>query len=391
MSNAIMPTYFSQLPIAFERGKGAWLYDTAGKEYLDGLCGVAVTSLGHAHPAVTAAICEQAAKVLHTSNNFQIPLQQQLAQELVRLSGLEQAFFCNCGAEANETAIKISRMFARKKNINNPAIVVMENGFHGRTMGTLGASHKRIRTGFEPFLPEFVRVPFDNLPALKEAAQQYENIVAVLVEPIQGEGGIYIPHANYLASIRQICDQNDWLMIVDEIQTGIGRTGRWFAYQHDNILPDVITIAKALGNGVPIAACLARGKATNLFSPGKHGSTFGGNPLVCSAALAVLRTIEQEKLVENAARMGDYLVRNLKETLHSKKAVVDVRGRGLMIGIELDRPSRDLMPLSLKHGVLFIITADKVIRVLPPLIINQTEADQLITRINAAITEFLNS
>jgi acetylornithine aminotransferase len=390
MQNAIMPTYYYQLPIAFEYGKGAWLYDTEGKEYLDGLCGVAVTSLGHAHPAVTKAICEQAKKLIHTSNTFQIPAQQKLAQELTRLSQMEQAFFCNSGAEANEAALKISRMFARKKGITNPAIVVTENAFHGRTMGIIGASSKRIRSGFEPFLPDFVRIPFNDLAALTEVANQYENIVAVLIEPIQGESGISVPHKDYLNGIRQICDQHDWLMITDEIQTGLGRSGMWFDFQHNKILPDIVTVAKSLANGLPIGACLARGKACNLFPPGKHGSTFGGNPLACTAALAVLNTITQDNLIKNAAEMGNYLLKNLKEVLGQKKEITEIRGRGLLIGIEFDRPAHELMKIGLKHGILFIISADRVIRLLPPLIISKSEADQIVQRLDATISEFLN-
>jgi acetylornithine aminotransferase len=265
----------------------------------------------------------------------------------------------------------------------------MENAFHGRTLGLEGANRHPVRCGFEPFLAEYVRIPFNNLDALTAAANQYENIIAVLVEPIQGESGINIPHQNYLAGIRKICDQYDWLMIVDEIQSGLGRTGMWFDCQHSNIVPDIITSAKSLANGLPIGACLARGKACDLFPPGKHGSTFGGNPLVCTAALAVLNTIAQENLVQNAADTGNYLLKNLKEVLGKKKEILDIRGRGLMIGIELDRPCRELMSIGLKHGILFMISRDHVIRLLPPLIISKSEADQIVNRLDATITEFL--
>lgn len=390
MQNPIMLTYHHQLPIAFEYGKGAWLYDTEGKEYLDALCGFAVTSLGHSHPAITSAICEQAGKLIHTSNTFQIPAQQKLALELTRLSHMEQAFFANSGSEANEAALKITRMYARKKGIVNPAIVVMENAFHGRTMGLEGANRKPVRCGFEPFLPDYVRIPFDNLDALAAVANQYENIIAVMIEPIQGESGINIPNQNYLPGIRKICDQQDWLMIVDEIQSGIGRTGMWFDCHHSNILPDIITSAKSLANGLPIGACLARGKACNLFPPGKHGSTFGGNPFVCTVALAVLQTIAQENLIQNAADMGDYLLKNLKAVFGKKKEIINIRGRGLMIGIELDRPCRELMSIGLKHGLLFMISRDHVIRLLPPLIISKLEADQIVLRLDATIAEFLS-
>lgn len=389
MTSAIMPTYYFRLPIAMEHGKGAWLWDTEGKQYLDGLSGIAVTSLGHAHPAITAAISQQAEKLIHTSNTFQIPLQENLAKELTRIAGMEQAFFCNSGGEATETAIKLSRMFARKKNIENPQIIVMEKGFHGRTMGGLTASNERIRTGFEPLLPGFIRVPFNDIAAIEQAAKQSKDIVAVLVEPIQGESGIGVPDENYLIKIRALCDQHDWLMMVDEVQTGMGRTGKWFAFQHQNILPDVVAVAKALANGMPIGACLARGKACNLFPPGKHGSTFGGNPLACATALAVINTMEKDQLIQNAAEMGHYLKQGLKETLSSQPAVVEVRGKGLLIGVELDRPSREMMMIGLKHGLLFNITADKVIRLLPPLIINRQEADEIIKRLAATITEFV--
>lgn len=393
MSNtisAIMPTYYNQIPVAFEHGKGAWLWDTAGKQYLDSLSGIAVCSLGHAHPAITAAICAQAGKLLHTSNTFHIPSQQQLAKKLIQISGMEQAFFCNSGAEANETALKITRLFAKQKNIANPTMIIMENAFHGRTLATLSASGSdRLQVGFEPLVPGFIRVPFNDLKILESLAKQDKNIVAVMVEPIQGEGGIYVPDDNYFAGIRAICDANDWLMIIDEIQTGIGRTGKWFAYQYNNILPDVLTVAKALGNGVPIGACLARGKACNLFAPGKHGSTFGGNPLACTTALAVLNTIEHDNILQNATEMGAYLQHRLKEQLSSIPNVVAVRGKGLMIGVQLDRPCRDLVAIGVNHGLLFNVTADKVIRLLPPLIITKSEADQIVARLKASIEEFL--
>jgi acetylornithine/N-succinyldiaminopimelate aminotransferase len=384
----IMPTYFYQLPIAFEHGKGAWLYDTEGKQYLDSLCGIAVTSLGHAHPAITQAICEQAGKLIHTSNTFQIPKQHQLADELTRISGMEQAFFCSSGGEANETAIKLTRLYAKKKNIANPVIVATDTSFHGRSMATISASSERIRAGFEPLVSEFIHIPFNDIEALKKLATN-SNIVAVMLEPIQGESGIRTASPGYLEAVRKICDQQDWLMILDEVQTGIGRTGKWFNYQYHNILPDVLTIAKALGNGLPIGACLARGKASNLFPPGKHGATFGGNPLVCNTALTVLRTIEKDNLLQNAASMGEYLLKSLRETLGKKKEVIDIRGQGMMIGVELDRPCRDILNIALKHGLLFIVSANTVMRLLPPLILNKEEADQLVLRLNKIVDEFL--
>lgn len=390
MQSAIMPTYFSQVDISFDHGKGPWLWDKDGNQYLDSLCGIAVTSLGHAHPAITETICQQAGKLLHTSNTYRIDLQQKLAQELTRISQMEQAFFCNSGSEATESAIKLSRMFARKKNINNPQIIVMENAFHGRTMGSLTASNPRIREGFESLLPGFLRVPFNDADAVRKMVEANPEVVAVMLEPIQGEGGIHVPKPEYLQQLREICDKHDLLLILDEVQTGIGRTGKWFAYQHSGILPDIVTIAKALANGVPIGACLARGKACNLFPAGKHGSTFGGNPLACATALTVLKIMEQEQLPQNAEKMGKYLIDGLREKLlHS--AVIDVRGKGLMIGVELDRPCRDLMQFGIKHGLLFNITSNSIVRLLPPLIIDREIADQIIERLDAAIVDFLAS
>jgi acetylornithine aminotransferase len=389
MSSAIMPTYFSQAPIAFERGQGPWVWDTAGKQYLDSLCGIAVTSLGHAHPAITQAITEQAAKLIHTSNTYRITQQEALAEVLTEVAGMEQAFFCNSGAEATETAIKLARAYGHRKGIEVPTIIVMEKAFHGRTMGSLSASNERIRTGFEPLLPGFIYAPFNNLAAIEELAKHQQNIVGVMLEPIQGEGGIHVPHPDYLKGLRALCDKQDWLLIVDEVQTGMGRTGKWFAYQHSGIAPDVVTVAKALANGVPIGACMVRGKACNPFAPGKHGSTFGGNPLACAAALATINTIRDQNLVEHIATIGEYLRKTLAETLNAQQAVIDVRGQGLMLGVELDRPCRELMLTGLKHGLLFNITSDKVIRLLPPFIITQTEADEIVKRLNKAITEFV--
>lgn len=387
MSTSIMSTYQRQT-IGFDHGQGAWLYDTEGKKYLDAFSGIAVCSLGHAHPAITQAICDQAGKLLHTSNAYQIPLQEKLATELVRLSHMEQVFFCNSGGEANETAIKLTRMIARKKNISHPVIAVANKAFHGRTMGTLSASHEKIHGGFEPLLNEYIRIPFGNMTALKALAEN-KNIVAVMLEPVLGEGGVHVPDSHYLKQVRQICDECDWLMILDEIQTGIGRTGKWFAHQHAGILPDVMTLAKALGNGIPIGACLTRGKANDLLPPGKHGSTFGGNPFACRVGLAVLQTMEQEKVIENAARMGDYLKKNLQEALSGLPAVKDIRGIGLIIGIELDRPCRELIKVGIKNGILLNVTSECVIRVVPPLIINQSEADEIVNRLKKSIEEFV--
>lgn len=389
MTSAVMPTYFFRLPVAFSHGKGVWLWDTEGKQYLDALAGIAVVGLGHAHPAITKTISEQAAKLIHTSNTYLIPLQEELATKLTQVADMEQAFFCNSGAEANETGIKLSRMYARQKNIENPQIIVLDKGFHGRTMGSLSASNDRIRLGFEPLMPGILRAPYNDIPALKKLAQAHKDIVAILVEPIQGESGINVPAENYLNEIRTLCDEHDWLMMVDEVQTGLGRTGKWFAYQHNNVKPDVVMIAKALANGLPMGACLARGKACNLFPPGKHGSTFGGNPLACATALTVLNTIENENLVQHAADMGSYLMHGLQEALGKHPAVVTVRGKGLMIGVELNLEScREMMTTGAKHQLLFNITADRTIRLLPPLIINREEADQIIKRLVATIDEY---
>ncbi len=391
MSNKIMPTYFNQLPVYFEHGRGAWLWDNQGNQYLDSLAGIAVCGLGHAHPAVTATIAEQAGKLLHTSNTYYIPKQIELAEKLTRIAGMEQVYFCNSGAEANETAIKLARLYAKKKNILNPVIITMKNSFHGRTMATLSASGtERIQIGFEPLVSEFIYVNLNDIAELAKAIEQHsQNIIAIMLEPIQGDGGIKLATPDYLQHVRNLCDKHDWLMILDEVQTGVGRTGKWFAYQHTNIKPDIMTVAKALGNGVPIGACLSRDKACNLFGPGKHGSTFGGSPFVSTVALTVLDAMEQENIIPHAARMGDYLLQKLTTTLAKYSEVIEVRGKGLMIGVELDRPCMELTAIGLKHKILFNITANKVIRLLPPLIINQEEADEIVRRLDLTIAEFV--
>lgn len=392
MTSTVMPAYFNRLPIAIERGQGSWLWDTEGNQYLDALSGIAVCSLGHAHPAVTTTICEQANKVIHTSNTYQIPWQEKLATALTRVSGMDQAFFANSGAEANEAAIKITRAFAHKKGINNPIVITMNNSFHGRTMATLSASgSERLKQGFEPILEKFIHVPLNDLPALENVINQYkDNLIAIMLEPIQGDGGIQVASSEYLKTVRDLCDQHDWLMILDEVQTGMCRTGKWFAYQHDQIRPDVMTLAKALANGIPIGACLASGKACNLFGPGKHGSTFGGNPFACAVGCTVVQTMEQENIAENAATVGDYLQKGLKENLSTNKHVTAIRGKGLMIGVELDTPCRDILLTGLKHRLLFNVVSDKVIRILPPLIISRQEADEIIMRLKATIEDFFN-
>jgi len=389
MSDYLMQTYARQ-PVAFDRGEGVWLFDENGDRYLDALAGVAVSGLGHAHPVLARALCEQAGRLLHTSNLYRIPLQERLAERLCTLSGLERAFFCNSGAEANEAAIKIARLYAHNRGIENPAIVVMEKSFHGRTMATLSATgNRKVQAGFEPLVTGFVRVPFGDAGAVAALAEHHKNIVAVLVEPYQGEGGVQVPQLDYLAQLRRICDENAWLLMLDEVQTGIGRTGTWFAFQHTDIKPDVMTLAKGLGSGVPIGACLARGVAAETFVAGKHGSTFGGNPLACVAALTTLRVMEDDKLLENAAAVGAFIRADLLHRLAGVAGVREVRGQGLMIGIELDRPCGDLVKQALARKLLINVTNESVVRLLPPLILKREEAALLTEKLAALIKAFL--
>lgn len=382
---------FAPLPVAFVRGEGAWLTDTAGKKYLDALAGVAVCNLGHAHPAVTRALCDQAAKLLHVSNWYEIPEQAQLAERVCRLASMDNAFFCNSGAEANEAAIKLARLYGHKKNILHPSIIVTEGSFHGRTLATLSATgNRKIQAGFEPLVAGFYRVPYNDLEAVHTVAEHNKDIVAVLVEPVTGEGGVQIPDAGYLQGLRKLCDERGWLLMLDEIQTGMGRTGRWFAWQHENVRPDVMTLAKGLGNGVPIGACLARGAAAKVFTPGTHGSTFSGNPLVCRAALAVLDVLEAERLDERASALGERLLAGFRQALAGVAGVKDIRGRGLMLAIELDRPCKELLKLALDGGLLINVTADSVVRLLPPLILSDAEADEIVARLAPVVREFLS-
>ena len=385
----VMKTY-GRKSIAFSRGDGAWLYDTSDKRYLDALCGIAVTSLGHNHHQVTRAIQEQASTLIHCSNLYQIPQQEALAIKLCELAQMESVFFSNSGAEANEAAIKLARLFGHNKGIDNPVIIVTNQSFHGRTMATLSATgNRKVQAGFEPLLSGFARVPYDDTDAIRQVAENNKNVVAIFIEPIQGEGGIQIPHPQYLNELRDIADQEDWLLIVDEVQTGMGRTGAWFAHQHNNILPDVMTLAKALGNGTPVGACLARGKAAEILSPGTHGSTFGGNPLVSRAALATIEAIESGELVDRATLIGNKIAENLKSTLQHEPSVIDIRNKGLMIGIELDRACTPIVDLALDAGLLLNVTAEKVIRLLPPLILDTDQINFLVTTITTIIKEFL--
>lgn len=391
MAEHLMKTY-KRLPVAFTRGEGAYLFDTDGERYLDALSGIAVCGLGHAHPAVSAAICEQSRRLLHTSNLYQIDRQEQLADELCAVAGMDRVFFSNSGAEANEAALKLARLYGHQRNIAIPQVIVTEGSFHGRTLATLSATgNRKIQAGFEPLVPGFLRAPYDDLDAIHTIAGNSPGVVAVLVEPITGEGGIRIPATNYLPQLRALCDRHNWLLMLDEIQTGMGRTGRWFAHQHLGIQPDVMTLAKGLGNGVPIGACLARGPAAEIFQPGNHGSTFGGNPLAASAALAVLKTIRGDGLVERAAQLGQRLLDGFRQRLAEVAGVVDIRGQGLMLGIELDRPCADLMQQGLLRKLLVNVTADKVVRLLPPLIISDAQAEEIVTGVSDLIIDFLSA
>ncbi len=386
-----MPTY-ARLPVTFKKGAGAWLWDTDGKRYLDALSGIGVCGLGHAHPAVATALAHQSGTLIHTSNLYHIPQQQQLADELMRLSGMEQAFFTNSGAEACEAAIKVARRYGHNRGITTPTIVVTEGSFHGRTLATLSATGSRkVQAGFEPLVQGFVRAKFNDIEELREIAKNSSDTVAILIEPIQGEGGINIPDKEYLSAVRELCDEYGWLMMLDEVQTGICRTGKWFAWQHSNIKPDVATLAKGLGNGFPIGACLVQGAAANVLQPGSHGSTFGGNPLACSVALTVLETMEKEQLAQHAAELGRRICEKLKQAFADEAGVVEVRGRGLMIGVELDRPCGTLLADALAAELLISIQADKVIRLLPPLIISDEEADEIVARLVTITTSFLAS
>ncbi|MDC9727744.1 MAG: aspartate aminotransferase family protein [Methyloprofundus sp.] len=387
MTSHIMPTY-GRLPVTFTKGEGAWLWDQNNTRYLDALSGIAVCNLGHAHPAIHAAICKQSQTLLHTSNLYGIEPQEQLATKLCQLSDMDNAFFCNSGAEANEAAIKIARLYGHEKGIESPAILVMKQSFHGRTMGTLSATgNPKVQDGFTPLLGGFIHVDFNDIDAIKDALKQHNNIAAIFLEPIQGEGGVHIPAASYLNEVRAVCDQNDLLMMVDEVQTGIARTGAWFAFQHNNITPDVCTLAKALGNGVPIGACLAKGKASTLLTAGKHGSTFGGNFLASSAALAVVKTIEDENICQQALEKGLLIKNKLATALKNNQHLIEIRNKGMMIGIELDTPCINLVQLALEAGLLINVTNNSTIRLLPPLIIDNKQIDLLVATLVTLINQ----
>ena len=389
MSDTQMHTY-SPLPIDLIKGQGAIVTDSKGNEYLDALAGIAVCSLGHAHPAVHKAICDQSKKLIHCSNIYSIGLQRQLADKLTDLSKMDNVFFSNSGAEANEAAIKIARLYGHNKNIKNPSIIVTEGAFHGRTLATLTASGSRkVQAGFEPLVQGFIRAPYNDLEAIETIATTNSEVVAIMVEPVQGEAGVVVPDPDYLQGLRKICDDNDWLLILDEIQTGICRTGKWFAFEHANIQPDIMTLAKSLGNGVPIGACLARGIAAQTLQPGNHGSTYGGNPLVCSVALAVLDVMQSEKLDQKAAITGQRILDGFIQTLQGLTGVQDIRGCGMMIGIELDRDCTQLVTEALSKNILINVTNSNRIRLLPPLIITDEQADQIVERVSELVIKFL--
>ena len=385
----LMNTYARQ-NITFTHGEGVWLWDVNGKRYLDALSGIAVNTLGHAHPEFTAALSAQIGKMIHTSNLYQVSEQEQIADKLCELSGMQEVFMCNSGCEANEAAIKLARLYGHGKGVTDPSIIVMEKAFHGRTLATLSATgNRKVQAGFEPLVKGFVRVPYDDLDAIRQVAQHTPNVVAVLVEPIQGEGGIRTPDINYLHGLRKICDEQEWLLMLDEVQCGLGRTGKWFAFQHTDILPDVMTLAKGLGSGVPVGACLAAGKAAGTFKPGNHGSTFGGNPLASTAALTTLNIMQRDKLLDNASKLGTWLIQQLQARLAGVKGVVSVRGQGLILGIELDKPCGEIVAQAREQGLLINVTADNVIRLLPSLIFSEAEAQQLLDMLCPLITEFL--
>lgn len=388
MSSHLLPI-FSPLPICFERGDGLWLTDTEGKRYLDGFAGIAVNAVGHNHPRLVAALKDQVEHLIHCSNYFRIDLQEDVAAKICEKSGMRGCFFCNSGLEANEAAIKLARKYAHLKGITQPRIIVFDHAFHGRSIATLSATANAVvRRDFGPYTPDFVRVPAGDVKTIEKLAETLPGICAVMFEPVQGEGGICVIPDETMRAIRELCDKHDWLMILDEVQTGMGRTGKWFAFQHAGILPDVMTLAKALGSGVPVGALVCSEKTYGIFTPGNHGSTFGGNPLAMRAAKTTISIMEDEKLVENAAVMGEYLQKEFRKALADVPGFVEVRGRGLMIGIVLDRLAHGCLALGLKHGVLFSVTAGNVIRIVPSLTIARRDADELVKRVTAVVREF---
>jgi acetylornithine/N-succinyldiaminopimelate aminotransferase len=386
----VMHTY-GRLPLALSHGRGCWVWDTDGKKYLDGLGGIAVNTLGHAHPKLVPALQEQIGKLIHSSNYYLVPLQEQLAAKLCELSGLSNVFFCSTGLEANECAIKIARKFGHDKGIDRPEIVVYEAAFHGRSIATLSATgNPKVQAGFGPLVEGFVRVPLNNVAAIEEIANTHKNVVAVFLEVIQGEGGIHPATVEYLREVRRVCDENDWLLMLDEVQCGMGRTGKWFAHQWAGIHPDVMPLAKGLGSGVPVGAVVCGPKAANVFGPGNHGTTFGGNPLAMRAGVETIRIMEEDGLLANAAAVGALLKSGLERELKGVKGVVEVRGQGLMLGIALDRPCGDILGRAAKAGLMLSVTAERVIRLVPPLILSADEAAQIVAILCPLIKAFLS-
>jgi acetylornithine/N-succinyldiaminopimelate aminotransferase len=389
MTSALMDTY-ARLPVSFARGEGIYLYDSEDRQYFDAIAGIGVNALGHSHPAVTAAISEQAGRLIHTSNLYGVDLQAQLADKLTAIAGMDNCFFGNSGAEANEAAIKLARLYGHGRGIANPAIIVMENSFHGRTMATLSATgNRKIQAGFEPLVTGFKRAPFDDVAAVANIAENNSDVVAILVEPVQGEGGVQVPAPDYLAELREICDQQGWLLMLDEVQSGNCRSGSWFACQRGQVLPDVITTAKALANGVPIGVCMARGEAAGVFARGNHGSTYGGNPLACAAALAVIQVMQEDQLAERAAELGRQMLDSLQQQLGGLSLVTQVRGQGLLLGIELAIPCGELVTMALERGYLINVTAGNTIRLLPPLIMSDQQAGDLVELVVDVVNEFI--
>ncbi|MGQ0512385.1 MAG: aspartate aminotransferase family protein [Betaproteobacteria bacterium] len=386
----VMNTYARQ-PVAFVRGQGAWLYDEAGKKYLDALAGIAVNTLGHNHPRLVRALTEQIGRIIHTSNLFRNPLQEQAADRIAEITGLDEVFFCNSGLEANEAAIKVARKYGHDRGVSEPAIIVMEKAFHGRSLATLSAGGSRkVQAGFEPLVQGFVRVPLNDLDAVRQVAASNKNVVAVFVEPIQGEGGINVSRLEYLNGLKDICDQNQWLFMSDEVQCGLGRTGKWFVYQHAGFMPDVVPLAKGLAGGVPVGACVIGGRAKGVFKPGNHGSTFGGNPLAMTGIITTIDTVEDEGLLENASRVGNAIRDGMASGLRGLPGLVEVRGMGMMIGIELDRPCGELVKAGLDAGLVVNVTADNVVRLLPPLILTADEGREVVARLLPLVRDFLS-
>ena len=384
-----MNTYARQ-PVAFAKGQGVWLWDEAGKKYLDALAGIAVNTLGHNHPRLVRALCEQIARVIHTSNLFRVPVQEAAADRVAAITGLDEVFFCNSGLEANECALKVARKYGHDRGVAEPAIIVMEKAFHGRSLATLSATGSRkVQAGFEPLVQGFVRVPLNDLEAVRQVAAYNRNVVAVFIEPIQGEGGINVARLEYLRGLKEICDRHEWLFMSDEVQCGLGRTGKWFVYQHAGFLPDVVPLAKGLGSGVPVGACVTGGRAKGVFKPGNHGSTFGGNPLAMTAVVTTIDTMREENLLENALKVGDAIRENLAAALADVAGVTEVRGRGLMLGVELNRPCGEIVARALDAGLVLNVTADNVIRMLPALIMTEAEGREVVERLVPLVREFL--